>query len=81
MVEIPAARPQPYITRRPGIPVGQMQAHRLRSDILAREYQVWVYTPPGYASVSRPYAALLLVDGWYYTMQSRLRACSAGYCA
>ena len=49
MVEMPAAPPQPHITRRRGIPAGQLQAHRLRSDILATEYQVWVYTPPGYA--------------------------------
>jgi enterochelin esterase-like enzyme len=69
MVEMPAAPPRPHITRRPGIPAGQLQAHRLRSDILATEYQVWVYTPPGYAAVTRPHAALLLVDGWYYTMQ------------
>jgi hypothetical protein len=67
MVEMPGAPPQPYIIRRPGIPAGQMQAHRLRSDILASGYQVWVYTPPGYACLGRPYAVLLLVDGWYYT--------------
>ncbi len=64
--ELPSAPPQPWISPRPGIPVGRVEKHYLRSEILGNQYPVWIYTPPGYSAESEPYGFLLVLDGWFY---------------
>jgi enterochelin esterase family protein len=63
LLELPAAPPQPWITPRPGIPMGRVERHRLRSAILGNERDVWVYIPPDYTPGGQPYDLLILFDG------------------
>lgn len=67
MLELPGAPPQPWVARRPGIPTGTVREHRVRSEILGNERDVWVYLPPGYGSTEEPYALVLIFDGDAYT--------------
>jgi enterochelin esterase-like enzyme len=62
-VELPAAPPQPWIVRTPGIPEGKIERHRITSAVLNNERDVWVYTPARYESDPRPHAVLVLFDG------------------
>ncbi len=64
---LPAAPPQPWITPRPGAPVGEIHQRQLHSDILGNDRTVWIYTPPGYTSDGAPCGLLLLFDGWAHT--------------
>ena len=66
VLELPAAPPQVWISRRSGVVSGQVERHRLRSHILDNERRIWVYTPPGYTPESGPYALLILFDRWIY---------------
>src|SRR5581483_2449268 len=66
VLELPRAPAQPWITPRPGVAKGQLEMHRLRSQILDNERRVWVYTPPGYETGNEPYDLLLLFDGLAY---------------
>jgi enterochelin esterase family protein len=66
MLELPAAPPQPWCDREPGNAAGQVEVHRLQSDILRNERRVWIYTPPGYSLGGEPYDLLLLFDGLAY---------------
>ena len=66
ILELPDAPAQPWIEPRPGVTQGQLEMHRLRSNILNNERRVWVYTPPGYNTDSEPYGLLLLFDGLAY---------------
>jgi enterochelin esterase family protein len=66
VLELPAAPTQPWITPRPGVAKGQVEMHRLRSQILENERRVWVYTPPGYTTSGEPCGLLLLFDGQAY---------------
>lgn len=66
VIEMPAAPAQPWIEPRDGVPTGNVEMHRLRSDILDNERRVWVYTPPGYTTDGEPYGLLILFDGWAY---------------
>jgi enterochelin esterase-like enzyme len=65
-LELPAAPPQPYLARRPGMPAGDLSIHRLSSRILGNERRVWLYSPPGYDPSGPPYPLLLLFDGKSY---------------
>jgi len=67
MLELRAAPPQPWITPRHGVPVGQVERHRLHSAILSNERDVWIYTPPAYTSGGQHYGLLILFDGSAYT--------------
>jgi len=67
VLELPSAPAQPWITPRPAVAKGQVEMHRLRSDILNNERWVWVYTPPGYTTSGEPYGLFLVFDGWTYT--------------
>jgi len=67
LLELPGAPPQPWVARRPGVPAGTVQAHRLRSEILGNERDVWVYVPPGYGSTDEPHGLALIFDGNAYT--------------
>ncbi len=65
-LELPDAPPQPYITPRAGVPAGELEMYRLRSELLENERRVWIYTPPGYTSDGEPYRLLVLFDGLAY---------------
>jgi len=67
VLALPAAVEQPWVTHRSNVPKGQIEMHRLKSNILENERRVWVYTPPGYTSTDEPYGFLLLFDGLAYT--------------
>ena len=66
VVELPAAPPQPWIKRLPGVPEGKVEEHQFKSSILNNDRQVFVYTPPGYKPNGRPYRLLVTFDGGSY---------------
>ena len=61
VVELPAAPPQPWWRVRPGVPAGEVRAHRPGERI------VWVYTPPGYRATGDPLPVAVLLDGGQWT--------------
>ena len=63
VIEMPAARPHPWVERRPGVPPGKVEFHRIWSGNLHAEYRVWVYSPPAYTVTGEPYELLILFDG------------------
>jgi enterochelin esterase family protein len=66
VVELSRAPGQPWITRRPDVPAGNVELHHFKSAILGNERSVWIYTPAGYAPRGNPYGLLVLFDGWWY---------------
>jgi len=66
LVELPRARPQPWITPRPKVPSGTLTQHRLSSSILQNERNISVYTPPGYNRRSAAYPVVVFFDGDIY---------------
>jgi enterochelin esterase family protein len=68
VVELPGAPPQPWITPQPGVPKGQIERCRLRSDILNNERDIRVYTPPAYSAEGELYGLLILFDGGGYPL-------------
>jgi enterochelin esterase family protein len=68
IIELPDAPQQPWAERRPGVPAGQVEMHRLESAILGNARRVWVYTPPGYTRQGEPYGLVVLFDGLAYVV-------------
>ena len=67
VLELPEAPPQPWTEPQPLVRKGKVQLHQLHSDFLGNERRVWVYTPAKYtAGLGKPYALLVLFDGWAY---------------
>ena len=66
VLELPSAPPQLWISPKPGVPAGQVEEFRLRSEILDNERRVWIHTPPGYTAAGEPYGLLILFDGYAY---------------
>jgi len=66
ILELPGAPRQPWIVPQSHGAKGQVEVHRLRSQILDNERRVWVYTPAFYTTSGEPYRLLLLFDGWTY---------------
>jgi len=67
-LELPEAPDQPWITPRPNVARGNIEAVRFASTVLENERTVWIYTPAGYRSES-PMPAVLLFDGREYQQQ------------
>jgi enterochelin esterase family protein len=63
ILSLPDAPDQSIIQKRPAVARGWIEAHRLKSEVMANERRVWVYTPPGYAPDERSYPMLVLFDG------------------
>jgi enterochelin esterase-like enzyme len=63
ILSLPDAPDQSITQKRPGIARGNIEAHRLRSEVMGNERRIWVYTPPGYAPDERSYPMLVLFDG------------------
>jgi enterochelin esterase-like enzyme len=61
-VEMPDAPPQPWDTRRKGIPEGKVERHMLTSALMKNEREIGIYLPAGYAKPTPPYGLLILFD-------------------
>jgi enterochelin esterase family protein len=66
IMEGPDAPPQPHYAVRAGVPKGKLAGLSVRSEILANERTIGVYTPPGYDPSGQPYALLICFDGVAY---------------
>ena len=67
-VEMPDAKPQPYINKRPGVPAGTIEKKRIKSALLDNERGLSIYLPPGYRRDGPPNALLVVFDeGSYLT--------------
>jgi len=67
MLELPGAPAPLWSERRPDIPAGRVEEHRVRSERLGNERRVWAYTPPGYdPGRPEPYPLLVVFDGFAY---------------
>jgi enterochelin esterase family protein len=62
VVEMPDARPQPYITRRENVPAGKVEKRRIKSALLENEHALSIYTPPGYRKDGPPNGLLVVFD-------------------
>jgi len=62
MVELPGAKPQPYIQKREGVPAGKVEKKHIKSALLKNERDLSVYTPPGYRRDGTPYHLLIVFD-------------------
>lgn len=72
LVELPAARKQPWIEPHPDVPAGRIEESRFRSERLGNERIIRVYTPPGYDPQAKdpkgqPHGLLVVLDGRTYT--------------
>ena len=68
MVEMPGARPQPYIAKRDGVAAGTIEKKRIKSALLNNEHNLSVYLPPGYKRDGTLYHLLVVFDeGSYLT--------------
>jgi enterochelin esterase family protein len=65
-VELPGARPQPWIAIRAETPTGRVESFPVKSAIQQVERPVSVYTPPGYRTEGPPNALLVLFDRQIY---------------
>ena len=68
IVELPRAPDQPWITSRPDVPKGRLEALRFTSIVLKNERTIWVYIPAGYRGEST-IPMVLLFDGLEYQRQ------------
>lgn len=66
MVELPGAPPQPWIVKNAANPAGNIDKHRIRSELLKNERNLSVYTPPGYRADGAPAALLVVFDEGAY---------------
>jgi enterochelin esterase family protein len=69
IVEMPDAKPQPYIAKRAGVPAGSVEKKRIKSALLKNERDLSIYTPPGYRRDAQPNGLLVVFDeGSYLTL-------------
>jgi enterochelin esterase-like enzyme len=62
MVEMPDAKPQPYIAKRGGVPAGKIEKSRIKSALLRNDHDLSIYTPPGYRTDGPPNGLLVVFD-------------------
>jgi len=62
MLEMPDAKPQPYIAKRAGVPAGNVEKKRIKSELLKNERDLSIYTPPGYRRDGPPNGLLVVFD-------------------
>jgi len=65
-VEMPEASPQPWIVKKPGVPIGILIQRDFESKLLKNHRVITVYTPPGYSTEAAPYNILFVFDGDTY---------------
>jgi enterochelin esterase-like enzyme len=69
LMEMPDAKPQPYIAKRAGVPAGNVEKKRIKSELLKNERDLSIYTPPGYRRDGPPNGLLVVFDeGSYLTL-------------
>ena len=66
LLELPVALPEPWARRAPDVPAGELTHYHVSSGVLSHDFDVWTYTPPGYAMGQGGYRWLLLFDGRAY---------------
>jgi enterochelin esterase-like enzyme len=67
IASMPHALDESWILSQPGVPVGKLEQHQLKSAILGKERGISVYTPPGYSGDAKvKYWLLVLFDGFFY---------------
>jgi enterochelin esterase family protein len=71
LLELPGAAPWRWSVERTGVPRGETQSHRLRSQILGNERSVFTYTPPSY-DPEHTYPLLVCFDGGAYVHDAYL---------
>jgi enterochelin esterase-like enzyme len=69
LLELPGAAPMRWSLERTGSARGETTSHRLRSELLGNERQVFTYTPPGY-DPARTYPLVVCFDGRAYTSEA-----------
>jgi enterochelin esterase-like enzyme len=62
-VSLPDAPDQQLAYKRPDVARGWIDRLSFRSELMANERNIWVYTPPGYASDDAPNPLLVAFDG------------------
>lgn len=62
MAELPGAVPQPYIKKRPDVPVGKVERSTITSELVKNTRDLSIYTPPGYRRDGKPYGLLVVFD-------------------
>jgi enterochelin esterase-like enzyme len=62
MAELPGAPPQPWISKRPGVPEGKVEHTHFKSDLLGNERKITIYTPAAYQKGGAPADLLVLFD-------------------
>ncbi len=68
---MPAYRPPPDVTSRPGVPTGRVEEHTLHSPALRQARTLFIYLPPGYrADHAEGYPVVLFHDGGDYLAQA-----------
>ena len=65
-VELPAAPPQRWIQRLPGVPQGKVTLSKIQSKCLTAERDIGVYTPADYSPHGKPCNILVVFDGQSY---------------
>ena|SRR5438876_3325672 len=66
VLEMPSAPAQPWVTRQPGVPEGQVTPQTIYSDILNQQREFSVYTPANYRTSTELANLLVLFDGQSY---------------
>jgi len=67
ILELPKAKPKPWLNARRDVSKGTLTPSRMRSDILHNERRIWVYTPSAYsAKETKGYGLMILMDGVDY---------------
>jgi enterochelin esterase family protein len=66
LVELPAAPPQPWLERLPGVSQGKLTTHKIKSEILKHDREFTIYSPPGYDPKGAACGLLVLFDGPTY---------------
>jgi enterochelin esterase family protein len=62
-VSLPEAPDEQLAHKRPDIARGWIDRLSFRSELMGNERNIWVYTPPGYASGEQAYPLLVAFDG------------------
>ncbi len=68
VLEMPDARPQPYSTKREGVPAGKIEKSRIKSALLGNEHSLSIYTPPGYRKDGPKNGLLVVFDESAYLL-------------
>jgi enterochelin esterase-like enzyme len=66
VMEAPGEAHESWGEERSNVPKGRTEEFYMSSKVLGDERLFWIYTPPGYSQTSKPYALLVLFDGWAF---------------